>query len=324
MQTSGRPAQDTACSTQPNFPLLKLSRELRNEIYELAIEPYAEFYLKDLDDPWDHTEMRFCLPNLGTTPASSDESKMRFVLFYRFFLFHALMVTCKPIEVEVREVIPRVNPQIHSFIRAQIWRDQIISKDPAFFEMCRRSTFICGVNAQKMVRFMELLGRELRLCIGHIVFVQCPKSESVQSTLEAWEPPSRHRSPLFPRFLELELPNLTTLSIRFPELRTSYDPLYTNACEEMCDMVLLGHINTLYYLCPTEHPIESLPLLAKQAPAPNADEVERFSKGYYAAQPLVYVRERKRIFDADVVVRITSFMDGCLKKGGQVRYFKVP
>ncbi|KAF2735826.1 hypothetical protein EJ04DRAFT_179854 [Polyplosphaeria fusca] len=151
---------DSAPPALASFPFLRLPRELRDAIYDLALEPTSQFLLADTRG----FNMRDFTPNMDALTKDNVcdfgyESLQAYdeehgdhdnyltysvpLLFFRMATPTGLITACRQTSYEVKQALDTV----YQVVRSSINRNRVIENpDPRFLDVCSRSIFAFRTN----------------------------------------------------------------------------------------------------------------------------------------------------------------------------------
>jgi hypothetical protein len=178
---------------------------VRDEIYELSLEPRVLFYqgYHEMNGPggFDNT---LNVEKMGSVVVEdtigdyglklshdthvSDEEEDNYPVWYKIFAFTPLLLVNQEVALEARGMLQRTRPRLHAIIKSTIRGQRFIAPSPYFLEICARSRFILGGSsfAHGSIRFLKRLPRIMSRYVRDIAIMDLNLTTKWSRTSEAW------------------------------------------------------------------------------------------------------------------------------------------
>ncbi|KAF2242242.1 hypothetical protein BU26DRAFT_157430 [Trematosphaeria pertusa] len=244
------------------FPLMKLPRELRDCIYELALEPRAEFLHTRLEQ----SDPAYCLPTMPF-PRSDDEEhderseddddnsdddthwgQLKAILAFRLSTFHPLLLVSREVNAEVKRLLKILRPRYHSAVKSSIHLRGMKSPHPLFLSICSRSRFVLDSDISHSLFFLLSLPRVIRPFIRNVVITMENLMADDAAVLGVWcrrDDGYCH----FTRLLREQLPGLREIALAVPASNMEwYCEWYCEYAPRMvCDMLAKREVDVVRF-----------------------------------------------------------------------------
>jgi hypothetical protein len=209
---------------ETSFRLFDLPQELRDRIYELALEPKATFYHSKPE----HKPDGFVLPDLtpsnsrtvsgnpawvlcaaikaelSTDPNSRHSAPQAVLSFKVTITAGTLLQLPKRVHAEVKEYPrtrgPRYIQDCHKYIAATVYYHRILAPSNFFLEIWSRSRLVLDYPAFGSFWFLNNLPMEIALGLHNIAITQRLARLSNPNDVEMWYTPEWKRARSFTSF----------------------------------------------------------------------------------------------------------------------------
>ncbi|CAI6334324.1 unnamed protein product [Periconia digitata] len=215
-----------------------LPRELRDRIYEFAIEHTADFWLmhsKQIRPP-------FSLP----TMSSSNDTGLNMpnVLAFKLRPFTPLLFVSKDIRQETQEVLRRLQPIWRGIIRSTIHIDRIVSPSPVFRDICSRSRFVLDVDPNAVFDFLKNIPQSMTSCICNVIITRACVAR--RSGIDAWDPYGG--SCPFTDVLQARCRSLHTIALEVPSVISGGQFAILSATRFLLQLLVDNVVNSVHFV----------------------------------------------------------------------------